>query len=153
MTRTLHCEECGAALADGGTCIDQFHALLAAEAYSDVLRQMHGLTVLTYYLQHPSLTKPWYQAFGRQTMRRIFVDGENWLTVLLEEHPRGVGRQRSAAAIARRKAAGPDDMPEWVVTRPIPGELHVTAIDADAGAGHAEQVLAWARSVAEHRFL
>ncbi len=114
---------------------------------------MHGLTVLTYYLQHPSLCKPWYQVSGRETMRRIFGRGEDWQTVLLEGHPRGVGRQQSAAILARRKAAGPAEKPDWVITHPISGELTVESIDPNGPSGQGDQVLAWARSVAEHRFL
>jgi hypothetical protein len=44
-------------------------------------------------------------------------------------------------------------MPDWVIIRPIPGELTVQSIDPDAPSGQSGQVLAWARSVAEHRFL
>lgn len=137
----------------GATCIEQFHALLAAEATNDELRRMHGLTVMTYFLQHPSLSKPWYQVWGRETTRRIFGQGEDWRTVLLEEHPRGVGRQRAAAMTAARKAAGPAAMPDWVIAKPISGELTIRAVDPDAAAGQEAQVLAWARSVARHRYL
>lgn len=149
----MQCQECGAELPTTGACIDRFHALLAAEAHNDELRRMHGLTVLTYYLQHPSLTKPWYQHYGRETMRRIFGQGEDWQAVLLESHPRGVGRQQSAAAIARLKAAGPKTMPDWVVTGPVPGELTVFSVDPEAASGQGGQIMVWARSVAVNRFL
>jgi hypothetical protein len=52
----LICAECGASLPGGETCRDRFHALLAAEAENVDLARIHGLTVLTYHLQHPSLT-------------------------------------------------------------------------------------------------
>lgn len=148
----MRCDECGADPPGDETCRDRFHALLAAEVDNDALRRMHGLTVMTWYVQHPSLSKPWYQAWSRDAMRRIFGQGEDWQSVLLEEHPRGVGRERSAAALARRKAAGGETMPGGVVARPIPGELTVMSIDP-AAAGEAGQILAWARSVAEHRCL
>ena len=147
----MRCDECGAELPSSETCLDRFHALLAAEADSEALRQMHGLTVLTYYMQHPTLTKPWYQIFGAEAFQRIFGQGEPWLDVLLEEHPRGVGRRRSAAAITQRKANAGKTMPPWVITQPIPGELTVTAIDLNAASGQAQQVLDWARSVAANR--
>ncbi len=147
------CGECGAALPASGACIDHFHALLAAEVENTELRGVHGLTVMTYYLQHPSLCKPWYLEWSREMVRRIFGDGEPWGSVLLENHPRGVGRQRSAAALAKRKAAGGAEVPTWVVTYPAPGELTVASIDVAASSGQADQVEAWARSVAEHRFL
>jgi hypothetical protein len=44
-------------------------------------------------------------------------------------------------------------MPPEIVTRPVPGELTVADIDPDAPPGHAERVLAWARSVATSRVL
>ena len=114
---------------------------------------MHGLTVLTYYLQHPSLTKPWYQGFGAAVMRRVFAAGEEWGDVLMETHPRGVGRRQADAAVARLKASTGGTMPEWVITRPIPGELTVAAVDPTAPGGQADAIMAWARSVAEHRFI
>jgi hypothetical protein len=147
----MHCEECGAVLPGEETCLDRFHALLAAEAGNAELRQMHGLSVLTYHMQHPSLTKPWYQIFGAEAMRRIFGQGEDWRDVLMAEHPHRIGRKRSATAIARRKAAGGTTMPAWVISHPIPGELDVTSVDPSAPAGQTDQVLAWARSVSEHR--
>jgi hypothetical protein len=147
----MHCEECGADLSGEQSCLDRFHALLAAETVNAELRQMHGLTVLTYHLQHPSLTKPWYLKFGAEAMRRIFGQGEDWRDVLMTEHPHRIGRKRSAAAIARRKAAGGTTMPDWVIPHPIPAELNVTSVDPRAPAGQTDQILAWARSVAEHR--
>lgn len=113
---------------------------------------MHGLTVLIYSLQHPSLTKPWYQIFGSEVMRRVFGDGERWGDVLMESHPKRIGR-RADAEVARLKAAGGAEMPDWVIAQPIAGELTVTAVSPTAPSGQTEQVLAWAKSVAEHRFL
>jgi hypothetical protein len=147
----MRCDECGANPPGETTCLDHFHALLAAETEHADLRGMHGLTVLTYYLQHPSLTRPWYQIYGNEVMRRVFADGENWDDVLMETHPRRIGR-RADAEIARLKAAGGSTMPAWVITQPLAGELTATAVSREPPAGQAEQVLAWARSVAEHRF-
>jgi hypothetical protein len=113
---------------------------------------MHGLTVLTYHLQHPSLTKPWYQVYGARVMWRVFAQGEHWADVLMETHPRRIGR-RADAAVARLKAGGPPSMPEWVIAQPIAGELTIASIALDAPAGQAAQILVWARSVAEHRFV
>lgn len=149
----MHCHECGADLPGAETCRDRFHALLAAEATNDELRRMHGLTVLTYYLQHPSLTKPWFQVYGAQVLQRVFAQGERWQDVLLAAHPRGVGRRRAEAAIKRLKRGAPRTMPDWVIARPIPGELSVLSVDPTALAGQAESVMAWTRSVADHRYL
>ena len=148
----MRCEECGADPPGESMCLDYFHALLAAEVENAELRSMHGLTVLTYHLQHPSLTKPWYQVFGKEVMRRVFADGEDWGNVLMESHPRRIGR-RADAEVARLKAAGGATMPGWVVTQPIAGEITVAAVSPGAPSGQTEQILAWARSVAEHRYI
>jgi hypothetical protein len=148
----MRCEECGADPPGETTCLDHLHELLAAETENAELRGMHGLTVLTCHLQHPSLTKPWYQVFVKQVLRRVFGDGEAWGDVLMETHPRRIGRHADAE-IARLKDAGGLTMSEWVITQPIMGEMTVTAVSPEAPSGQAEQALAWARSVAEHRFL
>jgi hypothetical protein len=148
----MRCEECGAVVPGDETCLVLFHALLAAEVDNEELRQMHGLTVLTYHLQHPSLTKPWYQVFGARVLQRVFGQGEDWDDVLMEIHPRRIGR-RADTAVARLKAAAGPTMPIWVVTHPVAGELTIATIDPDASPGPAQQILAWARSVAEHRYL
>ena len=106
----MRCAECGADVPNNETCLDRFHALLAAEAENEELRRMHGLTVLTYHLQHPSLTKPWYQLFGAHVLQRVFGQGEDWGDVLMEIHPRRIGR-RADAAVARLKAAEGPTMP------------------------------------------
>jgi hypothetical protein len=144
----MTCDECGARLPGAATCLEHFHALLAAEWNNAELARMHGLTVLTYHVQHPSRTKPWYQVYGYPVLRRIFGQGEDWWVVLSE----GTSRERQER-VTRLKATAPTTLPPWVVTRPVAGELTVLAVSADAPAGQAEQVLAWARSVAEARAL
>jgi len=148
----MRCDECGAEFSGDETCLARFHALLAAEVDNEELRQMHGLTVLTYHLQHPTLTKPWYQNFGAGVLQRVFGQGDDLGEVLMETHPTRIGR-RADAGIARLKAAGGSAMPNWVVTHPIAGELTIATIDPDPSPGPAQQILAWARSVAEHRYL
>ncbi|HEX2282781.1 MAG TPA: DUF5946 family protein [Thermomicrobiales bacterium] len=148
----MRCGECGAETAGDETCLARFHSLLAAEVDNEELRRMHGLTVLTYHLQHPSLTKPWFQLFGADVFRRVFGQGEDWGSVLMETHPRRIGR-RADLADARLKAAGGPTMPGWVVSHPIAGELTIATIDPGASPGPVQQILAWARSVAEYRVL
>ena len=148
----MECAECGATLPGAETCEERFHALLAAEQYNAELFRMHGLTVLTYHLQHPSRTKPWYQAAGYDTMRRSFGEGRDWWEVLSEGRRRGTAEREVARWKDAYKASGAT-MPPWVVTRPVPGELTVADVDPLAPSGQAEQVLAWARSVAEGRVL
>jgi hypothetical protein len=144
----MTCAECGADLPGDETCLDRFHALLAAEQHSVEALQMHGLTVLTFHLQHPSLTKPWYQVAGYDTMRRSFGEGRDWLEVLAEG-----GMKQRHANVARWKATVGPVMPPEIVTSPVPGEMTVADIDPDAPPGHAGRVLAWGRSVAEKRVL
>ncbi len=148
----MRCNECGAEIEGDETCLARFHALLAAEVDNEELRRMHGLTVLTYHLQHPSLTKPWYQQFGARVFQRVFGQGEDWGDVLMETHPRGIGR-RADAAVARLKAGAGSTMPNRVVLHPIAGEVTIAAIDPEASPGPAQQILDWARAVAKHRYL
>src|SRR5215203_1439444 len=122
------CDECGVEFSGDETCLAHFHALLAAEVDNEELRQMHGLTVLTYHLQHPSLTKPWYQLFGARVLQRVFGQGEDWGDVLMEPHPRRIGRP-AAAAVARLKAAAAPTLPSWVISHPTAGELPIATIE------------------------
>jgi len=162
----VRCAECGADPPGAETCEGRFHALLAAEVENAELARMHGLTVLTYHLQHPSRTKPWYQAFGAEVMRRAFGQGEDWTEALaaVAGRPGGFDRDRNRwrqvgpqkgweRALNARKAAAGSEMPAWVVAEPMAGESTVADVDPAAPAGQEGQVLAWARSVAEHRFL
>jgi uncharacterized protein DUF5946 len=139
----MRCDECGADLPYDQTCAARFEALLAsdfggvAEAFD-----VHGLTVLTYQLQHPHGAKPWYLALGYELMRRIFGQGEDWREVLLE--------MRQGDTVERWKRAVRTE-PPGIVKGPVPGEITIAEIDPAAPAGHAERVLAWARSVAQGR--
>src|SRR5689334_15156205 len=108
----MECTECGALLPGDETCQDRFHALLAAEVRNAELMHVHGLTVLTYHLQHPSLTKPWYQAAGYDLMRRMFEPGCDWLEVLMEGRRRGTAERE----VARWKQAYGSVMPPEIVT-------------------------------------
>jgi hypothetical protein len=53
-----HCPECGADWSAGHTCQDDFHQMLFWETETPALGAVHHLTVLCYYLQHPSLYSP-----------------------------------------------------------------------------------------------
>ena len=50
---------CGAVLPGDEGSTARFHLLLAAEQHYPESAAMHGLFVLTYYAQHPSLSKLW----------------------------------------------------------------------------------------------
>lgn len=161
----MRCAECGATLPGAETCEERFHALLAAEVEHEELARMHGLTVLTYHLQHPSRTKPWFQVFGAEVMRRAFADGGDWREALAavagraggydrdRERWRQVGPQKGwERALNERKAAAGTAMPAWVAAGPIAGEATGADLDPAAPTGQDEAILGWAPSVAEHRF-
>ncbi|HEX8229930.1 MAG TPA: DUF5946 family protein [Chloroflexia bacterium] len=146
----MRCEECGADMGDE-TCMDRFHALLVAESHSQEAADMHGLTVLTYHVQHPSLTKPWYQVACYGFLRRIFEEGRegrDWEAIITEG-----GMKKRQADVTRWKATIGPEMPPEIVTQPVAGEMTIADIDPAAPPGHSERVLAWARSVAERRVL
>ncbi len=65
-----HCPECGARLAEGRSCADDFHQLLFWENERPELGEVHHLMVLCYHLQHPSL----YSAEGLAHARRLLAD-------------------------------------------------------------------------------
>ncbi len=142
----MRCTECGADVSNDQTCRARFEALLASD-YGGVAEAaaVHALTVLTYQLQHPSGVKPWYLASGYDVMRRIFGRGEDWRAVL-----QGV-RQASGSDIGQRWKQTVSAVPAGVVTSPVPGEMTIGDIDPAAPVGHADRVLAWARSVARGR--
>jgi hypothetical protein len=50
---------CGAVLPGDEGSTDKSHLLLAAEQHYPESAAMHGLVVLTYYAQHPSMSKLW----------------------------------------------------------------------------------------------
>lgn len=149
----MHCSECGADLPGGETCLDRFHALLAAEPDHPEAAAMHGLFVLTYYAQHPSLCKPWLRAAQGATMRAVFGEGRDWREVLAWPHDRA----RRQAAVDRLKAAYAADRDTPEAGIPVAGEATVAGLPAPGAprypAAYPAAVEAWARSVAEHRFL
>src|SRR5689334_967870 len=116
----MECAECGATLPGEETCQDRFHAVLAAEWHNPELARMHGLTVLTYHVQHPSLTKPWYQAAAYDALRRSFGEGRDWSDVLMEGRREGTAQRRVKAW---KQAYAGSTMPPEVVTSPVPGEM------------------------------
>lgn len=148
----MRCIECGAELPCGETCLDRFHALLAAEQDHPVATAMHGLFVLTYYAQHPSLCRPWLRGWQGKTMRAVFREGRDWREVLA--WPEDRARRQEAVDRAKARYAGDRGTPE--VGAPIAGEATVAGLPVPGSprypSEYPAQVEAWARSVAEHRF-
>ena len=136
------CPECGAVLADGRTCADDFHQLLFWENERPELGEVHHLLVLCYHLQHPSL----YSAEGLAHARQLlagFVEGD----VSPQEARR---RQRAAVDSGGR---------DWSITaRPgnhgsygRPVAWTITARDVVRGGidNYQTNVQAWAKSIGE----
>jgi hypothetical protein len=142
----MKCAECGAEWPGEDGCRERFHELLAAEVNSVEAQRMHGLTVLTYHTQHPSLTKPWYQVTAYEGMRRIFGEGragDDWLQIMRYEW--------TQSSVKKIKAAGPAEMPPDIRTEPVEGEMTIANIEPSTPPDFEEKVLAWARSVARGR--
>jgi hypothetical protein len=70
-----HCPECGTVWPEGQTCQDDFHQMLAWEFQTPRLWEVHHLTVLCYYLQHPSLYSPVALAGARQLLVEFVEQG------------------------------------------------------------------------------
>ena len=90
MVSSTLCSECGATLADGRTCADDFHQLLFWENERPELGEVHHLLVLCYHLQHPSLYSAEGLAHARQLLDAFVTEGLS---------PEAV-RQRQRAAVA-----------------------------------------------------
>jgi hypothetical protein len=150
----LRCPECGAELSSGEErCVDRFYSLLAAEQHYPEAAAMHGLFVLTYYAQHPSLSKPWLREVQREVLREIFGEGKDWREAL--SWPEDRTRRQEAVDRAKERFARATGTPE--VGRPIEGEMTVADLGTPGSPGYPSEyparVEAWARSVAEHRVL
>jgi hypothetical protein len=140
--RPSHCPECGAAWSEGLLCQDYFHQMLAWEIENPPLGEVHHLTVLCYYLQHPGLYSPEGLAGAKRLLADFLVRGLS---------PGQVRRRdRTALDSGKRKyriAGSPDA--HGAYTRPILWTL--TAADVVAGGPNAyrDNVRAWAHSILE----
>jgi Family of unknown function (DUF5946) len=151
----VRCNECGADLPGDETCTDRFGALLAAEYDENgnftIAARVHGLTVMTFYLQHAGgigYTKRYQVEFAERAMRRLFVGGEKQEDVFPTDQR--AARQR-AATDAKAAPGAHDSITQILGVQP--GELTVASLDPANLDGHYERVMTWARSVAEHRVL
>lgn len=151
----MRCNECGAELPGDETCTDRFGALLAAERDENgdftVAARVHGLTVMTFYLQHAGgigYTKRYQVEFAQKAMRRMFIEGEDQAVVF----PTDQRAARQKVATDAKAAPGAHD-PITEIRGVQSGELTVASLDPANLSGHYERVMAWARSVAEHRVL
>jgi len=134
------CSECGAALADGRTCADDFHQLLLWENERPELGEVHHLMVLCYHLQHPSL----YSAEGLAHARRLLAEFV-------------AGGLSPAEARRRQRAAGDSGTRGWSITaragnhgayqRPPAWEIRVQDVVAGGPDHYRENVRRWAGAI------
>jgi hypothetical protein len=132
------CPECGAVWRDGVTCTDHFHQMLVWEFEVPEAGVVHHLTVLCYYLQHPSLYTPDGLTFGKSMLKAFVEDRVSPVEM----------RRRNRDIVASDKRG-------WKISNGEPGShgqqiaWPVTIVDvAPLGLDrYAERVEAWARSV------
>lgn len=138
------CSECGAPLASGRTCADDFHQLLFWENERPALGEAHHLLVLCYHLQHPSLYSAEGLAHARQLLADFVAGG------LSPEEARR--RQRAAVAsgnrhwsvTAREGNRGQyARRPDWSMTvgDVVAGSIDNYVANVRAWASHIHQVL------------
>ena len=148
----MRCVECGAEPSGEETCLDRFHALLAAELNEPEAFSVHGLFVLTYYAQHPSLCQPWMKAANRETLREAFGEGRDWREVLA--WPKDRARRQEAADLMKARHASTLAAREF--GEPVAGELTVVELPVPGSPQYPSEypgrVEAWAWSVNEHRY-
>jgi hypothetical protein len=135
------CPECGAPLPDGGTCRDNFHALLALEA--GVPRAagtiVHFYTVACYGLQHPDSMNYTGEALAGL---RAALEGALGGRTSLHDLRRRVRRATNGCQRVTRRAgdaAVPWHRGRWPMT--VADMLRADAVN------YADLVMRWARSI------
>jgi len=135
------CSECGAPVADGGSCRDNFHALLLLESQipggpGDVC---HFYAVASYALQHPETMGCTSESLANlRTCLTDHLDGK----VTLEIIHRRVRRESEGSKRVTRRAGDP--IARWAVE-----SWPMTVADVCVGGieGYNERVQLWARSI------
>ncbi|WP_165228074.1 DUF5946 family protein [Aquisphaera insulae] len=142
------CPECGAALPEGGACIDHFHALLLLEY--EVLADpsvasggrgevAHFHAVSSYVLQHPEGMN--YTAEAVVGLRRSLADHLAGRITLAEQRSR-VRRAADGATRVTRRAG--DEVTRWHVAS---WPMTVTDVLSGGVEGYCARVARWAESI------
>lgn len=139
------CPECGAPVPEGGSCRDNFHALLLLESRipGGPGELPHFYAVGTYGLQHPdSMNYTAETLHGLRAALADVLDGRATLDEIRRRVRRAVG---AAGRVTRREGDEPASWPRggWSMT-----VADVCDAEADA-AIYADRVERWARSVRE----
>ncbi|HEU4561448.1 MAG TPA: DUF5946 family protein [Longimicrobium sp.] len=134
------CPECGAVVPEGGTCRDNFHALLVLEAQVPGAAGAlpHFYLVSSYALQHPESMGYTERALADlRTGVGEALDGRAGIPQLRE-------RARRVASGGRVMRKEGDAVPRWRVER---WPIIVADVLAGGVEGYAGRVAEWARSI------
>jgi hypothetical protein len=134
------CAECGAAHEGGLSCADDFYILLGWENEFPPLGEVHHLTVLCYYLQHPSLYSPAGLAESRRLLGKFVAQGLTPPEVRREARNRVNSRNRTWKVSARPGQQGQYD-------QPTPWQMRAADIVAGGPEHYIENVRAWAEGI------
>jgi hypothetical protein len=136
------CPDCGATIADNGTCRALFDELLAHEyAFPAAFGAVHHLTVAAYYLQHP-------RGFSRAAIRgwrAIITDSLDGAATPAEFLRRARARSDAKVRIRERDAKPPEGWPSiWPMTV---ADVVVAPGETPNADGHIRRVTQWAKAI------
>lgn len=133
------CPECGAHWQGGKTCADHFHQMLEWEFTDPVAGSVHHLTVLCYYIQHPSLLSPEGLAEQQALLRRFIEEGITPVEMRESIRDRVDSGKRDWSLKPKGQPASYD--------RPMPWPMTVSDAAGESLEGYVERVTAWANAV------
>ena len=141
MANKQHCPDCGAALADGHTCEDDFHQMLYWEAEFPEYGVVHHLMVLCYYLQHPHLYSPEGVEDGRTLLVNFVEKGATPQDMRRDNRERLDSGNRKWNISGKKVSGSYSQQPQWTIT--------AADVVANGSNNYVESVKAWAKSVNE----
>ncbi len=142
MAASEKCPECGAAWANGQTCEDHFHQMLYWEAEHPAYGEVHHLTVLCYYLQHPSLYSPDGLKEARRLLTEFVERGTSPVAVRQANRARVDSGRRDWKITATATSHGSYDRASaWKMT--------AADVVADGSENYCAKVRTWAHSIHE----
>jgi hypothetical protein len=141
----MTCPECGARLPAGGSCRDNFHALLLLESQVPGLNApvLHFYLVACYGLQHPHSMK--YTAAALSGLCGALADVLDGRATVDEIRRRARQGARAAGRVTRRDG---DLEVQWRVGNWPMTVADVLTVDPEVKA-YGDRILSWARSVRE----
>ena len=136
------CPDCGAPIADNGSCRSLFDELLAHEyVFPAAFGAVHHLTVAAYYLQHP-------RGFSRAAIRgwhAIIAESLDGTATPAEFLRRARAQSDTRVGIRERDAKPPDGWPRtWPKTV---ADVVVPPGEEPNADGHIRRVTDWARAI------